>query len=238
MSNARNLADIITGNFDVPLGALDNVPPSNDASALTTGTLPIARIADGAITAGKLASTLDLTGKTVTLPSGTGGKVIKVTEIYNSNTTVSFSGVGGTQLGSMDFYYPVNARIGGSFTKQLGSSESFMMFWGWYHTWASSNFHDTWLWIAGAESNGKHLGVDPFAQSGEDGPSPRGNYGFGFTVHHGGLSAGSHTVYLSSGTGDTRSHTGELNPNNGASRNPDTSNHSTFSQLYAMEIGI
>ena len=44
MSNARNLADIVTGNFDVPLGALDNVPPSNDASALTTGTLADARL--------------------------------------------------------------------------------------------------------------------------------------------------------------------------------------------------
>ena len=47
MSNARNLADIVTGNFDVPLGALDNVPASNDASALTTGTLPLARIGTG-----------------------------------------------------------------------------------------------------------------------------------------------------------------------------------------------
>ena len=47
MSNARNLADIVTGNFDVPLGALDNVPPSNDASALTTGTLPVGRLPSG-----------------------------------------------------------------------------------------------------------------------------------------------------------------------------------------------
>jgi len=49
MSNARNLADIVTGNFDVPLGALDNVPPSNDASALTTGTLGTARLPSGSI---------------------------------------------------------------------------------------------------------------------------------------------------------------------------------------------
>ena len=47
MSNARNLASLITGNFDVPLGALDNVPPSNDASALTTGTLPVGRLPSG-----------------------------------------------------------------------------------------------------------------------------------------------------------------------------------------------
>jgi len=49
MSNARNLADIVTGNFDVPLGALDNVPPSNDASALTTGTLGTSRLPAGSV---------------------------------------------------------------------------------------------------------------------------------------------------------------------------------------------
>jgi hypothetical protein len=62
MSNARNLANIVTGNFDVPLGALDNVPPSNDASALTTGTLPVGRLPSsgvdaGSLTAGTLATT-------------------------------------------------------------------------------------------------------------------------------------------------------------------------------------
>ena len=54
MSNARNLADIITGNFDVPLGALDNVPPSNDASALTTGTLPVGRLPSSGVSASSL----------------------------------------------------------------------------------------------------------------------------------------------------------------------------------------
>jgi hypothetical protein len=80
MSRARNLADLLDASGDVVSGALDNVPPSNDASALTTGTLPIARIADGDITAAKLGSTLDLSGKTVTLPAGgTGyGKVLQV----------------------------------------------------------------------------------------------------------------------------------------------------------------
>jgi hypothetical protein len=78
MSKARNLADLLDSNGDVVSGALDNVPPSNDASALTTGTLPIARIADGSITTAKLASTLDLSGKTVTLPSGTGGKLVNM----------------------------------------------------------------------------------------------------------------------------------------------------------------
>ena len=44
MSKARNIADLLDANGDVKSGALDNVPPSNDASALTTGTIDNARI--------------------------------------------------------------------------------------------------------------------------------------------------------------------------------------------------
>ena len=91
MSRARNLADLLDANGDVASGALDNVPPSNDASALTTGTLPIARIADGDITAAKLGSTLDLSGKTVTLPEGVGGKVLKMYQMQTNYTLVTSS---------------------------------------------------------------------------------------------------------------------------------------------------
>jgi len=50
-------------------------------TGLTAGGLP-----DGSIVADDLASSLDLTGKTVTLPSGTGGKVLQVQ--YNSTSSV------------------------------------------------------------------------------------------------------------------------------------------------------
>jgi len=49
MSRARDLPDVISGSYDVPLAALDNVPPSNDASALTTGTLGTARLPAGSV---------------------------------------------------------------------------------------------------------------------------------------------------------------------------------------------
>jgi len=92
MSNARNLADIVTGNFDVPLGALDNVPPSNDASALTTGTLPIARIADGVITNAKIATNAidsnKLANNSITSSKLTTGMIVKVTEFFNSTRLV------------------------------------------------------------------------------------------------------------------------------------------------------
>lgn len=44
MTKARNLADLLDANGDVVSGALDNVPASNDASALTTGTIDNALI--------------------------------------------------------------------------------------------------------------------------------------------------------------------------------------------------
>ena len=63
---------------------------SGTITGIATGGLPDGSIAssdlaDNAVTAGKLASSLDLTGKTVTLPSGTGGKVLQVQ--YNSTTS-------------------------------------------------------------------------------------------------------------------------------------------------------
>ena len=65
---------------------------SGTITGLTTGGLP-----DGSIAAGDLSSTLDLTGKTVTLPSGTGGKILQVatavkTDVF-SYTSQSFTDV-------------------------------------------------------------------------------------------------------------------------------------------------
>src|SRR6056300_1053708 len=44
MSKTRNLSDLLDDNGDVKSTALDNVPASDDASALTTGTLDSARL--------------------------------------------------------------------------------------------------------------------------------------------------------------------------------------------------
>jgi len=44
MTKARDISDLLDANGDVKSTALDNVPPSNDASALTTGTIDNARI--------------------------------------------------------------------------------------------------------------------------------------------------------------------------------------------------
>ena len=78
---------------------------SGTITGLTTGGLPDGSIAagdlaDNAVTAGKLATSLDLTGKTVTLPSGTGGKILQVvTQRYPNATTVSITGGSHTDVG-------------------------------------------------------------------------------------------------------------------------------------------
>jgi len=58
-------------------------------TGLTAGGLP-----DGSIVADDLASSLDLTGKTVTLPSGTGGKILQVVSTVKSDTFSTTSGAG------------------------------------------------------------------------------------------------------------------------------------------------
>jgi len=64
-------------------------------TGLTAGGLP-----DGSVVADDLASSLDLTGKTVTLPSGTGGKILQVVQAqYSTATTVSITGGSHTDIG-------------------------------------------------------------------------------------------------------------------------------------------
>jgi len=58
-------------------------------TGLTAGGLP-----DGSITAADIETSLDLTGKTVTLPSGTGGKILQVVQVVEQGV-ITF----GTSLG-------------------------------------------------------------------------------------------------------------------------------------------
>jgi hypothetical protein len=50
------------------------------------GTTGVSLVQDGVVTAADLASTLDLTGKTVTLPAGVGGKVLQVVSTTKTDT--------------------------------------------------------------------------------------------------------------------------------------------------------
>ena len=66
-------------------------------TGISAGGLP-----DGSVTATDLASSLDLTGKTVTLPSGTGGKILQVVQTVKTDTTsttsTSFTDISGMSV--------------------------------------------------------------------------------------------------------------------------------------------
>lgn len=99
MGKARNLADLLDDNGDVKSASLDNVPASNNASALTTGTLPIARIADDAITNAKLATGITASKLTGALPAISGANLTNLP----SDVTVSTSAPGSPSTGDLWF---------------------------------------------------------------------------------------------------------------------------------------
>lgn len=100
-----------------------------------------ADIANLAVTAGKLASTLDLSGKTVTLPVGTGGKLLQAvratTTTNQSWTTSSF----------FDLWLNSFTPISASSTLHFLVSLNFLN--------ENSNTHDVWMDYRGA--NGQYF---------------------------------------------------------------------------------
>lgn len=98
MSNSRNLSKLsVDSNGDIAAASLDNVPPSDDASALTTGTLDIARIADASVTATKLASgaaASNLGSYVTTVNGSTGAVTVQPTLVSGTNIKT----VGGASL--------------------------------------------------------------------------------------------------------------------------------------------
>tara|TARA_R100000278_G_scaffold105448_1_gene81945 strand:- start:5960 stop:6595 length:636 start_codon:yes stop_codon:yes gene_type:complete len=92
MSNARNLSDIVGGNFDIPAGSLDNAVPANGSittAKLADDAVTSAKLATGAVGADALSSSAISSGD---LPSGT---VLKVQTSYQQNSvTIANSGSG------------------------------------------------------------------------------------------------------------------------------------------------
>ena len=94
-------------------------------TGLTAGGLP-----DGSIVAGDLASSLDLTGKTVTLPSGTGGKILQVkTTHYDTTTSVNV-----TNSSINDFPFSVAITPASTDSKIIVS----------YNICGECNYHGNW----------------------------------------------------------------------------------------------
>ena len=120
MTKARNIADLLDANGDVKSASLDNVPASDNASALTTGTLPNARlpnnISDGGTEGTKLAS-----GTTAQRGSTTG-------QIRFNSTTGLAEYYDGTQFKSIDAPPTISSINPTSLGQSvLGSSQSIVI---------------------------------------------------------------------------------------------------------------
>lgn len=84
MTRTRNMSDLLDSSGDVKSGALDNVPASNDASALTTGTLP-----DGRFPA--------------TLPAVSGANLTGINTDLSGDTSPQLGGVLDTNGNNIEF---------------------------------------------------------------------------------------------------------------------------------------
>ena len=121
MSKARKLADLLDSDGDVKSAHLDNVPASDDASSLTTGTIPAARISSlaaskltGALPAIDGSSLTGITGTTTRVHAfskNAAGKLIW-THTEGTLSLTNSSGVNNYldwHIGSSDQVYTVNS---------------------------------------------------------------------------------------------------------------------------------
>ena len=110
MTKTRNLSDLLDSNGDVKSTALDNVPASNDASALTTGTLPDARLSTNVT---QNSSTQTLTNKTIDASSNTLSNIPN-SALANSSITIngSATALGGSATINTDLVNDASPELG------------------------------------------------------------------------------------------------------------------------------
>lgn len=152
-------------------------------AAITTakiadGSIVEADLANLAVTAGKLASTLDLTGKTVTLPVGTGGKLLQaVRATTTTNQTWTTSSWFDLWVNS---FTPVSATS----TLHFLVSLSFLP--------EGNNVHDVWMDYRGA--NGQYFyGV---AKASSISGWMMGNFQIAYSCPSGGTTAANHRIQV------------------------------------------
>ena len=115
---------------------------SGTITGISAGGLP-----DGSVTAADIASSLDLSGKTVTLPSGTGGKVLQVVQA-TTTTAVSTNGTSYIDTGNTVTITPsstsskILVMVSQSVRKTTDNSVSLKLLRGSTDLWSGQNlFH-------------------------------------------------------------------------------------------------
>jgi hypothetical protein len=233
--------DLSSGTVNLPSTALSALNASNLTSGTVSTsvlpTIPTTKGGTGLTTLGSAGQALKVNSGGTALEYGTiSTAVLQIVELYRSSTSNYFSGQSGTQL-SGDTYYPVGARIGGTFTKQSGTSKLLVM--GHYNLMHSTtNLHGTVLWVAGSESSFINVGVDGrvfgFYAGGGTGP-----FSHSYQSILTGVASGSKTIYYAPAVNGTRTHTHELNPNpqsNSINNYGDTPNKLTTSTMTVIEF--
>lgn len=212
MSRARNIATLLDSSGDVIVDALGNVPPSNDASALTTGTLDVARL-------GTTSQSLCPTGVifpyvNATAPAGwdtCDGRAI-------SRTTYSalFAVIGttyGAGDGSTTFNLPNftdRVPVGKSGTKSIGgmggaatatptinnTTLSTTQIPGHTHTVTTAGFAGDlgFLFKVGSQSDGGWYGSDDVPEGGHNNGTPGGTTSATYARSTGGGGAHNHSA--------------------------------------------
>ena len=90
------------------------------AGGLPDGSIATDDLANNAVTAGKLATTLDLTGKTVTLPSGAAGKIYHASQDVSGTGGYSFTGIPATVREFRVSYHHLSINTNGYVKVYLG----------------------------------------------------------------------------------------------------------------------
>lgn len=141
MTKTRNLSDLLDSNGDVKSTALDNVPASNDASALTTGTLDNARLS--AVPNSALAnSSITINGTATAL----GGSATINTDLVN-DTTPQLGGALDVNGHSISFGDNEKARFGNADDMEI------------YHDGSNSWVKDNGTGVLALASNGNGIGL-------------------------------------------------------------------------------
>mgnify|MGYP003148440302 CR=1 FL=1 len=185
--------------------------PNLNASKINAGTIPVARGGTGLTSLGSAGQIVQVNsgGSALEFAAASSGKTLVVpTRIAHDDSQVSASS-GGTALpstGTAKFYYPIGAKLSGSFTKTSATSVIGIAVQYCIEN-NGTNQHDTYLW-AGTGATLGSAGDNFRYHIGDDGNRQHNDQQFtGRTIYITGMSTGSHTFAMAAGTFGDRTHT-------------------------------